>query len=113
MPIYEYICTSCRSRFSILVRGWGGPGEVACPRCGHKDAERQVSSFAYHRSIKDIHEASGEPSMTSGPDFYNDPRNIGRWTEKKFKDMGMDVPSEIREEIDAARDGVLPDSLTD
>lgn len=51
--------------------------------------------------------------MQSTPDFYKDPRNIGRWTEKKFQDMGMDVPTEIQEEINAARDGELPDSLTD
>ncbi len=71
-----------------------------------------MSTFAYHKSVKDIHEESGEPSMESGPDFYKDPRNIGRWTEKKFADMGVDVPPEIKEEIDAARDGQLPDSLT-
>ena len=51
--------------------------------------------------------------MESGPDFFKDPRNIGRWTEKKFKEVGMEVPPEIREEIDAARDGVLPRSLED
>ncbi len=49
--------------------------------------------------------------MESSPDFYRDPRNIGRWTEKRFGDLGMAVPPEIRQEIDAARDGQLPDSL--
>ena len=46
-------------------------------------------------------------------DFYKDPRNIGRWTEKKFKDMGVDMPSELKQEIDAAREGELPESLTE
>ncbi|OGO37168.1 MAG: hypothetical protein A2147_00280 [Chloroflexi bacterium RBG_16_57_8] len=72
-----------------------------------------MSTFAYHKSVKTIHEESGEPSLTSGPDFYRDPRNIGRWTEKKFQDMGMDVPAEVRESIDAAREGELPDSLNE
>jgi hypothetical protein len=36
---------------------------------------------------------------------------VGRWTEKKFKEMGLDVPTEIKEEIKAAREGELPDSL--
>jgi len=72
-----------------------------------------VSTFAYHKSTKDVHEESGEPSMMSGPDFYKDPRNIGRWTENKFKEMGIDVPPEVQEEIDAAREGELPDSLTE
>ncbi len=113
MPIYEYRCHHCKARFTVLLRSWSSTPETRCPRCGGAEAERVVSTFAYHRSVQDIHEASGEPSMQSSPDFYKDPRNIGRWTEKKFRDMGIDVPSEIREEIDAARDGQLPDSLTD
>jgi len=112
MPIYEYRCTRCKSKFSVLVRSWDGPSAAVCPRCGEQRSERVMSTFAYHKSVKDIHDESGEPSMESGPDFYKDPRNIGRWTEKKFADMGMDVPPEIKEEIDSARDGQLPDSLT-
>jgi hypothetical protein len=42
-----------------------------------------------------------------------DPRQIGRWVEKRFQDYGMDVPSETREMIDAARDGELPDPVSD
>jgi hypothetical protein len=72
-----------------------------------------VSTFAYHKSERTVHEESGEPSLTSGPDFYKDPRNIGRWTEKKFRDMGVDMPSELRESIDAARDGELPEALNE
>ena len=84
---------------------------IACPQCRGTDAQRTVSTFAYHKSVKTIHAESGEPGLTFGVDFYKDPRNIGRWTEKKFGDMGMDVPPEVRESIDAARDGVLPDAL--
>ena len=113
MPIYEYRCSKCRSKYTVLVRGWNGTAETVCPRCGATEAERLISSFAYHKSIKDIHEQSGEPGLASAADFYKDPRNIGRAAEKSFKEMGMDVPAEIREEIAAARDGVLPDSLTD
>ena len=111
MPIYEYRCLKCRVRFTELVRSWSATTAPVCPRCGGEGAERLVSTFAYHKSVKAIHEESGEPSLLSRPDFYEDPRNIGRWTEKKFSEMGMDVPPEIRQEIDAARDGVLPDSL--
>ncbi len=113
MPIYEYICQSCKSRFTTLVRGFTGPGKASCPRCGSEDTRPAISTFAYHKSIQTIHEESGEPSIHSGTDFYKDPRNIGRYTEKKFKEMGMDVPPEIKESIDAARDGVLPKELTE
>jgi len=70
-----------------------------------------MSTFAYHRSVKDIHEEAGEPTLLPKPDFYKDPRNVGRWTEKRFKELGLDMPAEIKEEIQAAREGELPDSL--
>ena len=113
MPIYEYQCQKCQSHFSTLVRNWKETGPVACPKCGSRETKRTISAFAYHKSVQTIHEESGEPSLHSGEDFYKDPRNIGRWTEKKFEEMGMDMPGEIREEIDAARDGMLPDALTE
>jgi hypothetical protein len=39
---------------------------------------------------------------------YKDPRQIGRWVERKFDEYGMDVPSEAKEMIEAAREGELP-----
>jgi putative FmdB family regulatory protein len=111
MPLYEYRCRRCQSRFTVLVRSHPAQEGTPCPHCKERDSERMMSTFAYHRSTQAIHEAAGEPSLESGPDFYRDPRNIGRWTEKKFGDLGMDIPPEIRQEIDAARDGELPDSL--
>jgi ferritin-like protein len=87
------------------------PPAPACPACGG-DLVRLVSSFAHHRSVKDIHESSGSPDRP-GPDYYQDPRNIGRWTEKRFQEMGMEMPSEISDMIQAAREGELPESVKD
>ena len=111
MPIYEFFCTNCRKRLTFLVRSSSSPFEPKCSACGNTDLVRAVSSFAIHKSIKTIHEESGEPSMFQGPDYYKDPRNIGRWAEKRFQDMGMEMPSEIQENIKAAREGELPESL--
>jgi putative FmdB family regulatory protein len=113
MPIYEYKCTKCNIRFSTLVRSWTETTSAVCPQCGSDETKRIISSFAYHKSTQTIHEESGEPSLHSGANFYKDPRNIGRWTEKKFQDIGMEVPREIKEEINAAREGKLPDDLTE
>ncbi|GAI46471.1 unnamed protein product [marine sediment metagenome] len=61
--------------------------------------------------MKTIHEEAGEPQMFPSLDYYKDPRNIGRWTEKRFKEPGLDMPPQIQEEIKAAREGELPKSL--
>jgi len=44
MPLYEYVCTACRTRFEKLVRRFGD--EVACPACASEAVEKQLSVFA-------------------------------------------------------------------
>jgi hypothetical protein len=39
---------------------------------------------------------------------YKDPRQIGRWVERKFDEYGMEMPSEAKEMIEAAREGEFP-----
>ncbi len=82
-----------------------------CPACGSNDLVRVITSFAHHKSMKTIWQESGEPQRVSGRDYYKDPRNIGRWTEKRFKELGLDMPSQIQEQIQAAREGELPESV--
>ena len=113
MPIYEFLCQKCEGKFSILVRSRTDSTAAQCPNCGSSEVVRLISSFSYRKSKKTVHEEAGEPQMFSSPDYYEDPRNIGRWTEKRFKELGMELPSEVREEIQAAREGEMPESLKD
>jgi len=108
MLIYEFLCHECLKRFSVLVRQPSGTSSIACPSCGVTDIERLMSTFSYHRSVKTIHEEFGQPTLIPSANFYKDPRNIGRWTEKRFKELGLDVPPEISREIQIAREGEPP-----
>jgi putative FmdB family regulatory protein len=40
MPLYDFTCHNCRSRFETLVRGGTAP---RCPKCGSEELERVVS----------------------------------------------------------------------
>jgi len=42
MPIFEYICQTCRHRFESLVLGSAQP---SCPSCRGKELEKQWSAF--------------------------------------------------------------------
>jgi putative FmdB family regulatory protein len=112
MPVYEFRCHKCQRKSSFFVRSIGESLSPTCPSCGSGEMSRLISSFAYHKSMATIHEESGAPD-NPGADYYRDPRNIGRWTEKKFKDMGMEMPSQIEEMIQSAREGEMPESVKD
>ena len=108
MPVYEFVCQNCNTKSSILVRSIDKSSSARCPACGSNDLKRIVSGFAYHKSMKTIHEEAGEPQMFSSPDYYKDPRNIGRWAEKQVKELGLEMPSQVQEMIQAAREGEMP-----
>jgi len=113
MPIYEYICHNCKKKVGIFMRPSAIQQDPACPVCGGTGLRRILSSFAVVKSTATVHEESGEPGPGMSADYYKDPRNIGRSLEKQFKNMNMEIPAEIQDSIDKARDGVLPDSLRD
>ena len=113
MPIYEFICQDCQRESSFLIRDVSVSTSLKCSYCGGTNLSRAVSSFAYHKSLKTVWEESGEPTLHPKDDYYKDPRNIGRWVEKKFHDMGEELPPQIQENIQAAREGVLPEPLKD
>lgn len=51
MPIYEYRCSQCGRRTSVLVRSISAtaPASVACSHCGHEATERVWSAPALLR----------------------------------------------------------------
>ena len=111
MPIYEFLCQKCHTKSSILVKNIAASFTAECPTCGSKDLVRLITSFAYHKSINAVWEESGEPQRFSSPDYYKDPRNIGRRSEKRFTELGLDMPDQIKEQIQAAREGELPETV--
>jgi len=46
MPIFEYSCVDCGTKFEKLVRRSGE--EVACPSCGQNHLKTELSTFAAH-----------------------------------------------------------------
>lgn len=56
MPIYEYACQDCATRFETLVRNGTQP---ECPRCHSNQLEKQLSVFATS--------STAEPAAAVGP----------------------------------------------
>ena len=46
MPIYEYVCTDCRTRFDALRPMARADETIACTKCGGTHTARVLSVFA-------------------------------------------------------------------
>ncbi len=110
MPIYEFRCGECGRVTNVFVRSANAALEPACEHCGSTKLQRLMSKVARVKSDADVLEELGDGS---GPDGVRDPRQIGRWVEKRFQEYGMEVPAETREAIARAREGELPDAVKD
>lgn len=106
MPIYEYRCDECGRLTSVFTKSMSAEADATCTHCGSRKLSRALSRFAYHKSEQRVLEEVGEhPGRLED---YKDPRQIGRWAERKFAEYGMELPDEARQMIDAAREGELP-----
>lgn len=113
MPIYEYRCRECRLISEAFHRTREGAKPPPCEHCGATRMQRVISRFATPKTEAQALEQYGIPDPAAGPEAYKDPRQIGRWAERRFEEMGVELPEEARTMIDAARQGELPDPVKD
>ncbi len=69
MPIFEYRCKECDRHFETIVQGRTRP---ACPSCGARQLEKQLSVFAVAGASDS---RSAEPAAACGS--CGDPRGPG------------------------------------
>jgi putative FmdB family regulatory protein len=111
MPLYEYRCTSCKKRVTILTLRASEAVDAVCDRCGKRTLERLMSRFAMGRSEESRLESLSDPSNLSGLD-ENDPASVARWMKKMSREMGDEVGggSDVDEMADEMASGSLEDS---
>lgn len=102
MPLYEYLCTACRKRYTVLVGMTAGGDTNLCPHCGSDQATRRVTRFARGRSDEAVMESLADPSQLGDMD---DPKAMRRWAKEMGKEMGEDLGDDFDEYLDAAESG--------
>ena len=110
MPIFEYRCGGCRSKFSLLVGVVAGSGDPRCPTCGGGELQKLISRFAVARSEDDMLDEMADPSRIGD---MEDPREMARWMKQMGREMGEDmgedfdelVEEAVREEAEGGGDG--------
>lgn len=108
MPIYEYQCNRCKNVFSQLFLNAKETGETKCKFCNGKELIRLLSSFSIHQTegsrLEKI-DTSNRPS----DEFYKDSRNVGLWTKKRMKELGVDLGPKLDEIVEKGRTGRILD----
>ncbi|HEY3268073.1 MAG TPA: zinc ribbon domain-containing protein [Armatimonadota bacterium] len=120
MPIYEYRCSACRRRFSVLVGVVANTKPIECPRCGSTDAGRLMSRFARVRSEDEVLDNLADSADVGGVD-ENDPASVARFMKQMGGEMGEDFGDDfeqaLEEEYQAESDQDSPsgnqDALSD
>ena len=46
MPLYEFVCATCKDDFEELVLGSSAVEGVTCPTCGSLEVKKKISTFA-------------------------------------------------------------------
>jgi putative FmdB family regulatory protein len=90
MPLYEYRCTQCKKRVTILTLRASEEVDAVCDRCGARALERLMSRFAMGRSDEARMEALADPANLSGLD-ENDPASMARWMKRMGREMGDEL----------------------
>ncbi len=109
MPVFEFRCQNCGSKFSVLIGMTAEQSEDACPQCGSKRTEKLVSRFARFRNedgrideMADQLEALGEPES---------PSQMRQIMREMGKAMDDDMGDEMEELFESDMAGDLEDEL--
>lgn len=80
MPVYEYRCNSCHRKVSLFRHNFSAYAP-ACPHCGG-ELKRTFSTFAMHKTYKDVYDdILSDRNLTKGM-LHNDPRALAEWNKR-------------------------------
>ncbi len=94
MPLYEFSCSKCRKKFTVLRSIADRDNPQPCQYCGEASCQRLVSRVKTVRTEEQIMESLADPSTLSGLD-ENDPRTFASWAKKMAREMGENMDEEI------------------
>lgn len=99
MPLFDYRCTDCRKRFTLLVGMVAEKQEEKCPQCGGANINKLISRFARLRSEDEIIDGIADPSNLGDMD---DPKEVYSWMKRMGQEMGEDLGDEFDEILEEA-----------
>ena len=112
MPIYEYLCSDCRKRSTLLVLSLASSTPPACKHCGSQSVDRLLSRFSSPKSEEARLESLSDLDNLDGLD-ENDPESVSRFMKHMGDEMGEDVEQDVEAMMDSTETGASDDGSTD
>lgn len=103
VPIYEYRCTACHRKVTVLTLRVSEAVDPVCEHCGSRDLTRLLSRFAMVRS-EDARLDDLTNDAALGDVDESDPKSMARWMRKMGSELGEDLGGDIDEMVDQLED---------
>lgn len=98
MPIYEYRCEVCGTKFAVLFWPPEEP-HPRCRRCGSTQARRLISRVALLHGEEDRLERLAQGAMDLDE---SDPRSVARWVRRLGREMEEDLGEDVEQALEEA-----------
>lgn len=104
MPIYEYRCTACRRKVTVLTMRVSEAVDPVCEHCGSRDLTRLLSRFAMVRSEEArLDDLTRDAAL--GDVDEADPKSMARWMKKMGSELGEDLGGDLEAMTDEMAHG--------
>jgi len=112
MPIYEYVCLTCRKRVNVFFRTFSAAeqGNATCPICAGTNLHRLVSRVAVMKSEESRMENLADPSLMAGLES-EDPRALANFMRRMSDETGEPMDGEMSEVINRLEAGESPETI--
>jgi putative FmdB family regulatory protein len=112
MPIYEYVCLTCRKRVNVFFRTFSAAngGNAICPNCAGTNLHRLVSRVAVMKSEESRMEGLADPSLMAGLES-EDPRALASFMRRMSDETGEPLDGEMTEVLHRLEAGESPEAI--
>jgi putative FmdB family regulatory protein len=104
MPIYEYRCTACRRKVTVLTLRASDTATPTCEHCGSTKLDRLMSRFSMPRSDDARIDDLTDPAALGGLD-ESDPKSMAQWMRKMGRELGEDAGEDFGDMVDELEAG--------
>jgi len=111
MPIYDFICQTCRQRFDVfLTYNEYGKKTVACIHCGSGQVRRRMTKVRIAKS-QESRMDNLESDFGNLEGLEDDPKALGKMMRKMGSEMGEDLPPEFDDVVSRLESGQSPEEI--